>query len=206
MKKISTLDWIVIILFVLGVGLYLFGTSGCKTPERLASRSERLWDKSYRLDKEVNANKCATVYNPKDSIHEKTTYKTGKTDSSTTTGTTTSIRHVHDTLNNTDTIYIENTIVVNHYYYRIDTAATEKYIQEVNNAKIAELQEHQKKELADKDAQLQKSKDANTILQNKIAGQKKTISWWRVIALCALGYTIGRWAISYFTKGRIKLP
>jgi hypothetical protein len=121
----------------------------------------------------------------KDSTDVRVIYKEGKTVIDTVVDVQLDI--IKDTVYKTVTKYVTK--------LQRDTITETKYVQQTDKSKIGELEGI--------NAQLRDEKEA---LKSELAAKQKTIDFlmWATIILGA--YTLLRWVLRYFTKGKIKLP
>lgn len=184
-------------LMALAIGIAIFFSvvvvlSSCNPAKKLA-RQERKAFKHIQKAEAVAPNElakwCAKRYNPIDSIHERIIYKPGKV--------------VTDTLIETeidvvrDTVFITNTRTV--YIKQTDTVDLSRFQSESNKAAIDSMAIYCARQIAAKDAEIKSQGERISALRQ----QNKMLVW----AVIILGlYTLARWLLSYFTKGRIKLP
>lgn len=171
------------------VVIMLIVLSSCNAEKRTTRKAERKLDKSVRLDPMVAARYCATRYSPIDSVNERIIYKAGKT--------------IYDTVLTTEIEIINDTVYLNKVktitVTKHDTVDRTRFERAAFKAALDTMERHYKKEMAEKNATIKEQ-------DKKIASQSTTINYlWILVAILG-AYTLARWLLSYFTKGRVRLP
>lgn len=173
--------------------LFFSGCNPSKKAARKAAKLERKAEKhlykSISLDPMPFTIECAQKFNPIDSIHERIIYKPGET--------------IRDTIVATEIDIIQDTVYITKYrtvtVKQTDTVDLSRFQTESNKAAQDSVKNYYERIVGQLRDDLGKS-------QVSEAKTKEQRNMWRIAALALAGYTLLRWLLRYFTKGRINIP